>query len=107
MSLVEQIQEYLENKYSVTDLIEISKDLPVENVDIRIISGNYNVLDKEYDIHKIVDYINECKSVDLKYPILLYRGVIMDGKHRFTKALLEGKKTIKAKILTELPPTIN
>ncbi len=44
-------------------------------------------------------------EADLAYPIILDPyGRIMDGMHRVVKALTEGRKTILAYRLSELPP---
>jgi len=43
-------------------------------------------------------------QADLSYPIILSQdGRVMDGMHRACKALIEGKKTIRAVQLTEVP----
>ena len=44
-------------------------------------------------------------NTDLNYPIILNEeGFIMDGWHRVTKALLEGRETIKAVRFEKTPP---
>lgn len=44
-------------------------------------------------------------KADLNYPIYIYKHygqwIILDGVHRFTKALMLGKKTIGVKIITD------
>lgn len=99
----EQKQSYKNNDYSVSRLIDFSKKYKTETVDIRCIDKYYTFLDEKYDI---VDFVNEIKRIenaDLKYPILIHNGFIMDGKHRLAKAIWQGKKTIKVKFLEELP----
>ena len=53
------------------------------------------------------DFIYHAQRVnnaDLKYPILLDDdGIICDGWHRIAKALLEGKTSIKAIRMEEMP----
>ena len=48
-----------------------------------------------------------CKKIDdasLKYPIILNAdGSLMDGGHRLCKAILQGRKTIKAVQFTSMP----
>jgi len=45
------------------------------------------------------------QNTDLKYPIILdVKGVVADGYHRVAKAILEGKSTIKAYRLKQMPP---
>lgn len=56
-------------------------------------------LDKELLHAKTVE------NADLKYPIDIYlhdgKWIILDGVHRFTKAILLGYKTIKARRVSE------
>jgi hypothetical protein len=107
MEVHKQAQEYNKKYYSVSDLIDISKEIKPETVDIRTICGYHHIVGVEYDIQDFVDTVKRVQEADLSYPILLYRGFVMDGKHRLAKALLEGKKTIKVKYLTELPVPIS
>lgn len=44
---------------------------------------------------KYVDDYNKILDADLKYPIIMYNGNIVDGIHRLTKSYLQEKKTIK------------
>ena len=50
------------------------------------------------------EHIERCLEAELSYPILIWDGGIIDGTHRTVKALAQSKKTIKAKIITKLPP---
>jgi len=44
----------------------------------------------------IVEHTRMIEETDLRYPIILStNGRVMDGMHRVTKALLEGRKTIE------------
>lgn len=100
--LLTQRQNYRENMYSIVDLITVSKELPTETVDIRLIDKWYNLglSGENTDLTDVVDVFNKVISADLKYPIILsHCGGVLDGKHRLTKALLSGKKTIKVKII--------
>lgn len=60
-----------------------------------------------FDCARLKDFIFQCKRVNecsLDYPIILDDcGCIADGYHRLCKAILEGKETIKAIRLTEMP----
>lgn len=61
-----------------------------------------------YDFAKAKEYsIFQCKRVrecSLEYPIILDDvGQIADGYHRLCKAILEGRETIKAIRLLEMP----
>lgn len=98
-----QTQEYKGKNYGVTDLIEISKDIKPIDIKTETIYTWYNMLPSSYGIRDIVELVERVNNADMNYPILMYQGFIMDGKHRLTKALLEGRKTVKVKVLTELP----
>lgn len=50
------------------------------------------------------DHIERCLNADLSYPILVWEDDIIDGSHRTIKALAQGQKTIRARVITELPP---
>ena len=50
------------------------------------------------------DHIERCLEADLNYPILVWDDAIIDGTHRTVKALAQGKKTIKARVIINMPP---
>lgn len=60
-----------------------------------------------FECGSLKDFIFQCKRVNdtsLDYPIILdENGVVADGYHRLCKAILEGKETIKAIRLLEMP----
>lgn len=91
-------------KYKVTDLIEVSKniksfDLPLQGIDLSVRPWGENMTIDSYIYHA-----NRMSKADLKYPIILdNRGYICDGWHRVTKAIIEGRTTIKAVRLTIMP----
>ena len=48
--------------------------------------------------------VTRIKNTDSKYPIIIDdRGTVADGYHRIAKAILEGKTTIKAYRIKEMP----
>ena len=64
----------------------------------------YHMYDK-MTLRELVGHMKSVNNADLKYPIILDEdGEIMDGRHRIMKALLKGKKTIKAVRFKENPP---
>lgn len=73
-------------------------DMPLWNIDLTI---------EPFDNGQIHNFVFQCKRVrdcSLDYPIILDDfGQIADGYHRLCKALLEGKETIKAIRLLEMP----
>lgn len=95
--------------WDVNKLVEIAKGLPVKDVSLSEIKE----LDEVYwhddsgapatarniAVHAMLIY--QC---DLDYPIILdAHGRIMDGMHRCCRALIEGRKTIKAVQFEENP----
>jgi hypothetical protein len=48
-------------------------------------------------------HVERLKAADLQYPILVHDGHIIDGFHRFTKAILQEHKKIK---IVEIPDKV-
>jgi len=48
-------------------------------------------------------HIEKIRNVPLNLPALVYQGVLIDGIHRFTRALCEGHASLLVKVLPELP----
>jgi hypothetical protein len=95
-------------------------DIPTEEINISDIYYNLDIpylermgtddwnlsprmLIENFDKEKL--HASRTKKVDLKYPIEIYKHqdkwIILDGVHRFTKAVLEGDKTIKVRKVTD------
>lgn len=74
------------------------RDLPLWAVDLT---------DHPFPADNLSQFISQCKRVQdcsLNYPIILDDcGQIADGYHRLCKAILEGRETIKAIRLEEMP----
>jgi hypothetical protein len=97
--------------WDVDRLIELSRNLPVREVEL---SSIWEVdtaywFDDETDpptVRRVVDHVHWIQEVDMSYPIILgYDGRVMDGMHRIARALLEEQETIKAVRFEEhLPP---
>ncbi len=66
-----------------------------------------NLSNMSFDTDNLAQFIFQCKRVSdcsLDYPIILDDfGQIADGYHRACKAILEGRETIKAIRLEEMP----
>lgn len=90
-------------KYKALTLIEQSKkykpfDLPLAGIDLS--RGCWDMTDLDDFIH----HANRTKNADLNYPIILDDcGAIADGMHRICKAVILGRKTIKAIRLEVMP----
>lgn len=81
--------------WSVARLIRLARDLPVMRIPLEhlYIWHTYEKL----SLREMVGHIKSINAADLSYPIILDEdGVLMDGRHRIMKALLLGKKKIKA-----------
>lgn len=73
-------------------------DMPLWNIDLTA---------EPFECNQLHSFIFQCKRVmecSLEYPIILDDvGQIADGYHRLCKAILEGRETIKAIRLLEMP----
>ncbi len=73
-------------------------DLPLWGIDLHCTA---------FDAEDLQNFIFQCKRVQdtsLEHPIILDNyGQIADGYHRVCKAILEGRETIKAIRLEEMP----
>lgn len=50
------------------------------------------------------EHLERVLKADLKYPVIVYNGRILDGNHRTIKSLALGKKSVNAVVLSEMPP---
>ncbi len=118
------------NDYDVYKLIEITKNLPTVELDVNLLDNmalddmcwidSYEnrmapreLLLAARKFPKIEDLLNEhhewayhirkLEKADCSYPVLVLEGEVIDGMHRLVKALLNGYKTIPAKVLESLP----
>ena len=84
--------------------LTVEKVLVVDLVSVLDIKGWYNKETKEvYSANDVLKnpkkYPNDIKRIkeaDMKYPIIMYNGEIVDGVHRLVKATLDKNKFIKA-----------
>jgi hypothetical protein len=88
--------------WDVDRLVELSRGLPVKDVELASIAEIDTVywFDDGFErptVRKVVEHVRLIEEVDLSHPIILgFDGRVMDGVHRIAKALLEGLTTIKA-----------
>jgi hypothetical protein len=87
--------------WDIDRLVELSRELPVKDVDL----ASIDEIDSVYwfdelerpTVRKVVDHMKLVEEVDFSHPIILgFDGRVMDGMHRIAKALLEGRATIRA-----------
>lgn len=90
-----QMAQLGKHHWSVARLFTLSKDLKVMTIPLE----HMNIYFK-YDnltLREMVGHMKSVRDADLSFPIILDEdGEVMDGRHRIMKALMEGKKTIKA-----------
>ena len=48
-------------------------------------------------------HIKKIENSDYSFPVFIFESKMIDGMHRFAKAILEDQATIKAKIIDEMP----
>jgi len=97
-----QMAQLGRHKWHVPRLFELAKNLPVMEVPLDHMNMYY-----KYDnltLRELAGHMVAVENADLKYPIILDEdGEIMDGRHRLLKAIIKGKKTIKAVRFAENP----
>ncbi len=94
--------------WDVDRLVELSRDLPVENVPLEEIWELDRVrwFDETHPPtpRELLEHIRLVQATDLSYPILLGAdGRVMDGMHRILRALLRGDTQIQARRFAEDP----
>lgn len=88
--------------WRVERLIELSKDLPVSQIEPSGISelheNHWYFHDSSTPTpHSIINHAKLISECDTAYPIILDAGGrVMDGMHRVCKAILSGQSTIPA-----------
>jgi len=89
--------------WDVDRLIELSADIPVEDVELASIGEVdsvywFNQGNERPTVRRVIDHFRLIQDVDLSYPVILGEdGRVMDGMHRIARAILEGRTTIAAK----------
>lgn len=85
------------NLYSVARLADDAKDLPVFDCPLAALDLSGEIWQGS-DMFGLANHVRRVKDADLSKPILLdWAGRIADGRHRVIKALVDGKRTIKAR----------
>src|SRR5574337_2225732 len=91
------------NRYSVARLVDDAKDLPVFDVPLAALDLSSRIWD-DCNMFALAAHVKQCVDADLRYPILLsWEGGVADGRHRIIKAIMDGKRTIKAQRMTWKP----
>lgn len=83
--------------YSVARLLDDTKDLAVFEVPLASLDLSSKIWD-DCNMFALSFHVKKCMNADLSYPILLdWDGGVADGRHRIIKAIIDGKRTIKAR----------
>ena len=95
--------------WDVDRLIELSAHLPVEEVGLEAI-GEFESVYWFGDgfppptVRQVAEHARLIAEVDLSYPVILGPdGRVMDGMHRIARGFLEGRPSVLARRLPELP----
>jgi hypothetical protein len=94
--------------WDVERLVAMTAAFEVEEVpvaEIREVEHVYWFDDRERPtVRNVVEHVRLVLEVDTTYPIIIGPdGRVMDGMHRIARALLEGRTTIRAVRLENLP----
>ena len=90
------------NLWSVARLFELARELPVMQIPLDHLCVFYSY--EHLTIREMVMHMQAVNDADLNKPIILDEdGELMDGRHRLMKAMLLGKKKIKAVRFDENP----
>ena len=87
------------DKITLMDLLNVTEDIPVEEISVEELKPHLLTWDGDEDEVKKID------SADLQYPILIFVDndgefiSIIDGHHRAQKAVRKELETIKAKVI--------
>lgn len=89
-------------KFKVSDIIELAKNKPVEEVDPKSI--NYDFSGRQEDPTETKQRV---MNADLSYPIIVVQNeqgrifTMLDGTHRLEKALILGLNKIRVKVMSK------
>ena len=82
-------------RYNVNACITIAASLPVRELVIEDMFIDYASPCKDH-LRSFIEHMQMVNDADLSYPIIMNEnGVIIDGRHRLAKAIIEGHETIK------------
>lgn len=102
----EPLQDYYNGdgkSYSVARLIDDCKDLKPFDCPIASLNVGTAIWSGE-SLLSLARHVQKVNDADLTKPIILdWDGCIADGRHRLIKAIIKGRKTIKAVRMTWKP----
>ena len=109
MTFEESHYNFNNKRWNAKDLYEFAEAKKYEPFDLPLCAVDLSKI--PFSLKDLDEFIFQMKRVEdtsLEFPILISdKGQIADGYHRICKAILEGRETIKAIRLLEMPnPTI-
>lgn len=97
-----------DDKWMASTLYNKAKADKLKPFDYPLAAFNMLGIDTPFDLSNLKSFIFQCKRVqdcDTNIPIILDDySQVADGYHRICKAIIDGKTTIKANRLQEMPP---
>ena len=104
--LAENIYTSDGNIWSASNLVQWckEKEYPVFDLPLAGIDLSYSPWTSLSNVKQIANHFKRVQSANLDYPVIIDdHGYIADGWHRIVKALVDGKSTIKAIRIQEMP----
>lgn len=114
------LPEILDTGFKIDEPKLRKENIPIEEIAISELENNMDIPYREQEgtddwnltprmclenFEKEVWHAQKVVEADLEYPIEIYfhkgQWIILDGVHRFTKAMREGHKTIKVRKVSE------
>lgn len=90
------------HEWSVPRLVKLSENLPVMEIPLDHLNV-YNTYEK-LTLRQMAMHFKAVADANMYYPIILDEdGEIMDGRHRLTRAMMEGRKSIMVVRFDENP----
>lgn len=97
---------FINNEWWLTkNLIKEAEAQQLQLFDLDLKSIDLGVMPWQCDsILHFLGHMNDVKKCDLKYPVIIApSGWVMNGWHRISKAIMQGKETVRAARFVELP----
>jgi hypothetical protein len=92
---------YTERLWSLSRALD-AFDVPLST--IRELDQNWFGTGREATLREVASHCGRINAADLEWPIILNAdGSLMDGGHRVCKALLEGRRTVRAVQFAVMP----
>lgn len=86
-----------DKKYNIHAAVTMARDIEVKELPIVDMYIGYKS-PCDASLRSFLEHVKLVQAADLSYPILLNEdGYVIDGRHRLSKAILTGRKTIKSK----------